>query len=54
MDSSLSGENTCIVNNVIGRVNSRLKFLYRHIDCLSMSTRKTLPSAMVVLHGILV
>ena len=36
--------------SVIGRVNSRLKFLYRHIDCLSMSARKALSSALILCH----
>ena len=38
------------VNNIIGKVNSRLKFLYRHSDCLSMSIRKTLSSALILCH----
>ena len=46
IDSSLSDET--IVNNFIGKVNSRLKFLYRHKDCLSMSTMKTLSSALIL------
>ena len=46
--SGLSGET--IVNNIIGKVHSRLKFLYRHDDCLSMSLRKTLSSALMLCH----
>ena len=36
--------------NIIGNVNSRLKCLYRHRDCLSMSARKTLTSALILCH----
>ena len=48
IDSNLSGES--IVNNILGKVNARLKFLYRHGDCLSKQTRKTLSSALILCH----
>ena len=36
-----------IVNSIIGKVNSRLKFLYRHAKYLNTSTRITLSSALI-------
>ena len=38
------------MNNIIWKVISRLKFLYRHRDCLGMSTRKSLSSALILCH----
>ena len=38
------------MNNILGKVNARLKFLYRHGDCLSKQTRKTLSSALILCH----
>ena len=51
IDQSLSGE--VIVNNIIKKVNSRLKFLYwmyRQANCLSETSRKTLSMALVQCH----
>ena len=36
-----------IVNSIIGKVNSRLKFLYRHAKYLNTSTRVTLSFALI-------
>ena len=38
LDNFLSGET--IANNITGKVNSRLKFLYRQCSCLDEKTRK--------------
>ena len=36
-----------IVNSIIGKVNSRLKFLYRNCRSLNSSTRLTLSTALI-------
>lgn len=36
-----------IVNSIVGKANSRLKFLYRHCKYLNTSTRLTLSSALI-------
>ena len=46
INQSLSGE----VNNIIKKVNSRLKFLYRQANCLSETSRKTLSMALIQCH----
>ena len=48
IDNILSGEN--MVNGIIQKVNSRLKFLYRQSKCLNAKTRKTLSSALIMYH----
>ena len=48
LDNMLSGE--LIVQNIITKVNQRLKFLYRNSKCLSMQSRKTLCSALIQCH----
>ena len=48
IDQNLSGEITA--NSIIQKVNSRLKFMYRKANCLSMETRKTLTSALIQCH----
>jgi len=48
IDRFLSGET--IVNNILQKVNARLKFLYRHGRCLSENSRKTLFTALVQCH----
>lgn len=48
IDNILSGEE--IVNSIIQKVNSRLKFLYRQSKCLNANTRKTLSSALIMCH----
>jgi hypothetical protein len=45
LDSDLSGE-TCI-NDIIKKVNSRLKFLYRQSKVLNQSMRKTLCNSLI-------
>lgn len=45
IDSTLSGEK--IVNSIVKRTNSRLKFLYRNSDCLDMQSRKTLCNSLI-------
>jgi hypothetical protein len=44
----LSGE--IIINNIIKKVNSRLKFLYRQGRSLSENARKTLTTALIQCH----
>lgn len=48
IDKLLSGEK--IRDNVIQKVNSRFKFLYRHAKCLSETSRKTLLTALIQCH----
>ena len=48
IDRNLSGET--IVNKILKKVNARLKFLFRHSDCLSKQSRKTLSSALILCH----
>ena len=45
LDNMLSGE--LIVQNIITKVNQRMKFLYRNSKCLSIQSRKTLCSALI-------
>ena len=46
--STLSGEE--MVNNIVKKANSRLKFLYRHAASLTKQTRKTLATALIQCH----
>ena len=46
LDSCLSGDS--IASNIVKKANGRLKFLYRHQDCLNMKARKTLCSALIM------
>lgn len=48
IDGALSGE--AIVQNIISKVNAKLKFLYRHSKCLDFNTRKILCSALLQCH----
>ena len=48
MDQNLSGES--MFYQVLSKVNNRIKFLYRYKDCLSLSLRKKLCSALVLCH----
>ena len=48
IDENLSGES--IVNGIIKKVNSRLRFMYRKANCLSAETRKTLSMALIQCH----
>jgi len=48
IDNKLSGEN--IVNNIVSKVNSRLKFMYRNAKSLDTRTRKYLCSALIQCH----
>ena len=48
INNILTGED--IVNGIIQKVNSRLKFLYRYGKCLNAKTRKTLSSALIMYH----
>ena len=48
IDKFLSGE--IIINNIIKKVNSRLKFLYRQGRCLVENARKTLNTALIQCH----
>lgn len=48
LDSDLSGTST--VNNIVKKVNSRIKFLYRQREFLNKSLRKTLCNALVQCH----
>ena len=48
IDQNLSGEIT--VNDIIKKVNSRLRFMYRKAKCLSSETRKTLSMALIQCH----
>jgi len=45
---TLSGDN--IVNNIVSKVNAKLKFLYRHKTCLDLNSRKLLSSALLQCH----
>jgi len=45
---TLSGDN--IVNNIVSKVNAKLKFLYRHKTCLDFNSRKLLSSALLQCH----
>ena len=44
LDNTLSGES--IASNIIKKASGRLKFLYRHSNCLNFKSRKTLSSAL--------
>ena len=48
LDNTLSGES--IATNVIKKASGRLKFLYRHSNCLNFKSRKTLCSALIMCH----
>ena len=48
LDTFLSGET--IANSIIGKANSRLKFLYRQCSCLDEKIRKSLCSALKQCH----
>ena len=48
MDNFLSGET--ITTSIIGKINSRLKFLYRQCACLDEKIRKSLCSALIQYH----
>ena len=48
LDNALSGES--IASNVIKKTSSRLKFLYRHSNCLNFKSCKTLSSALIMCH----
>ncbi len=48
LDNDLSG--TSIVNNIIKKVNSRIRFLYRQNHCLNMELRQLLCSTLVQCH----
>ena len=48
LDNTLSGES--IASNVIKKASGRLKFLYRHSNCLNFKSRKTLSSALIMCH----
>ena len=39
-----------IVNNIVSKVNAKLKFLYRHKTCLDLNSRKLLSSALLQCH----
>ena len=45
IDNDLAGDN--IVKGIVKKVNSRIKFLYRHKDILSFNCKKTLCSALI-------
>ena len=46
LDNTLSGDHS-ITSNVIKKTNGRLKFLYRHSNCLNFKSRQTLTSALL-------
>ena len=48
LDQNLSGETTA--NSIIKKINSRLRFMYRKANCLSVATRKTLSMALIQCH----
>ena len=48
LDNTLSSES--IASNVIKKASGRLKFLYRHSNCLNFKSRKTLSSALIRCH----
>ena len=48
IDQTLSGEK--IMDNIVQKVNSRLKFLYRQAKCLSEQSRKTLVTTLIQCH----
>ena len=48
LDNTLSGES--IVNSIIKKANSRLKFLYRQASSLNQNSRKTLATALIQCH----
>ena len=48
IDQFLSGD--IVVQNIIQKANSRLRFLYRHGKCLSEGSRKTLSMALIQCH----
>ncbi|KAL4240342.1 hypothetical protein ACF0H5_001132 [Mactra antiquata] len=48
IDNDLAGES--IVQNIISKVNAKLKFLYRNNNCLDFNTRKILCSALLQCH----
>jgi len=45
MDNTLSGET--VVKDILAKCNNRLKFLYRHKDCLNRKMRKLLSLALI-------
>ena len=45
IDNDLAGNS--IVNEIVKKVNSRLRFLYRYKDLLNFESRKTLCSALI-------
>lgn len=45
LDNNISEES--IVNNILKKASSRLKFLYRYSDILNTNSRKTLGSALI-------
>ena len=48
IDNFLSGE--LVVNNILSKVNARLKFMYRHGNRLSLRTRKNFCSVLILCH----
>ena len=48
LDNTLSRDS--IASNVIKKANERLKFLYRHSNCLNFKSCKTLTSALKMCH----
>ena len=46
LDNTLSGDS--IASNIIKKANGRLKFLYRHSNCLNFKSRETLTSALIM------
>ena len=48
LDNTLSGDS--IASDVIKKANGRLKFLYRHSNCLNFKSRTTLTSALIMCH----
>ena len=48
LDNNLSGEN--MANKVLKKVNARIKFLYRNVSYLNVTTRKMLASALIQCH----
>ena len=48
LDNQLSGE--AIVNNIVQKVNTRLRFLYRQCSCLEEKLRMSVCSALIQCH----
>ena len=48
IDNFVSGE--MVVNNILSKVNARLKFMYHHSSSLSSRARKKLCSAIILCH----